>query len=128
LRKFFGNGKQEFAGGLFLVQHEMGNKIRHDTTKKSFLRWLVNYAYEVTYLKSVPAKAFSPPPKVQSCVICLLPKEDIIDVDFDTLYTFLDTVSGFKRKTLGKIEKMLSKKNILVKIPEDLQHKRLEEL
>ena len=65
----------------------------HDAHKKSFLRWLLNYSYHVMYLKTVPAKAFSPAPKVQSCVISLIPKQTIPALDFEQLYNFLDTVS-----------------------------------
>jgi len=58
LRKFFGypakdgtGSQQEFAGGVFMVQDEVGQKLRSDAKKKSYLRWLLNYAYEVKYLK-----------------------------------------------------------------------------
>ena len=127
-QKVFGKGKQEFAWGVFLIQREVGEKIMYDAKKKSFLRRLLNYAYEVKYLKTVSAKAFSPPPKVQSCVIGVLPKKTIEDLDFDKLYSFLDAVSGFKRKTLGKINKILKKKDIIINIPQNLKSKRLEEL
>jgi len=128
LRKFFWNWKQNFAWWVFLIQREVWDKIRYDAKKKSFLWRLLNYAYDVSYLKTVPAKAFSPTPKVQSCVIWLLPKKTIEDVDFDKLFTFLDNISGFKRKTLNKISKILTKKNIMISIPEKLWKKRLEEL
>ena len=36
--------------------------------KKSYLWWLVNRAYTVEYVKMVPAKCFSPAPKVKSCL------------------------------------------------------------
>ena len=50
LRKFFTHPDtdipdmtQQFAGGIFMVQDEVGQKVRSDATKKSFLRWLLNY-------------------------------------------------------------------------------------
>ena len=47
LRKFFGNGKGEFAGWLFMVQDEVWQKLRFDANKKSYLSRILNYAYEV---------------------------------------------------------------------------------
>jgi 16S rRNA A1518/A1519 N6-dimethyltransferase RsmA/KsgA/DIM1 with predicted DNA glycosylase/AP lyase activity len=52
-----------------MVQDEVLQKLRSDAGKKSYLYWILNYAYEVQYLKTVPAKAFSPAPKVKSCLI-----------------------------------------------------------
>jgi hypothetical protein len=34
-----------------MVQDEVGQKIKHDAKKKSYLWWLLNFAYDVTYLK-----------------------------------------------------------------------------
>ena len=47
LRKFFWSGKGEFAGWLFMVQDEVWEKLRFDANKKSYLYWILNYAYEV---------------------------------------------------------------------------------
>lgn len=128
LRKFFWSGKGEFAGWLFMVQDEVWEKLRFDANKKSYLYWILNYAYEVRYLKTVPAKAFSPAPKVKSCLIWLIKKEDIPNIPFDKLIRFLDLFSPYSRKTLSKISKMLSKKWVGFVIPENLSNKRLEEL
>lgn len=130
LRMFFWNWKQDFAAGIFMIQQEVGEKISYDAHKKSFLRRLLNYTYDVKYLKTIPARAFSPPPKVKSCLISLTPKikSSIPDIDFDKLYMTLDLISGFKRKTLWRIEKLLKKRDIIMKIPEYIQKKRLEEL
>ena len=69
LRKFFGEWKQDFAWGIFMVQDEVGQKLRSDAKKKSYLRRLLNFAYTVTYMKWVPAKCFKPAPKVKSALI-----------------------------------------------------------
>ena len=128
LRKFFWSGKGEFAGGLFMVQDEVWQKLRFDAGKKSYLYWILNYAYEVQYLKTVPAKAFSPAPKVKSCLIWLIKKERLPNIQFDELIRFLDFFSPYSRKTLSKISKMISKKWGSFVIPENLSNKRLEEL
>ena len=128
LRKFFWDWKGEFAGGLFMVQDEVWQKLRFDAGKKSYLYWILNYAYEVQYLKTVPAKAFSPAPKVKSCLIWLVKKDNIPNIQFDELIRFLDLFSPYSRKTLWKISKIISKKWVSFVIPENLSNKRLEEL
>ena len=128
LRMFFWNGKGEFAGWLFMVQDEVWQKLRFDAGKKSYLYWILNYAYEVQYLKTVPAKAFSPAPKVKSCLIWLVKKNEIPNIEFDELIRFLDLFSPYSRKTLWKISKMINKKWGSFVIPENLSNKRLEEL
>ena len=128
LRKFFWDGKGEFSGWLFMVQDEVWQKLRFDASKKSYLYRILNYAYEVQYLKTVPAKAFSPAPKVKSCLIWLVKKNEIPNIPFNELIRFLDLFSPYSRKTLWKISKMISKKWGSFVIPENLSNKRLEEL
>ncbi len=128
LRMFFWDGKGEFAGGLFMVQDEVWQKLRFDAGKKSYLYRILNYAYQVQYLKTVPAKAFSPAPKVKSCLIWLVKKDKVPNIKFDELIWFLDLFSPYSRKTLWKISKMISKKWGSFVIPENLNNKRLEEL
>ena len=128
LRMFFWDWKGEFAGWLFMVQDEVWQKLRFDAGKKSYLYWILNYAYEVQYLKTVPGKAFSPAPKVKSCLIWLVKKDKIPNIKFNELIRFLDLFSPYSRKTLWKISKMISKKWGSFVIPENLSNKRLEEL
>ena len=128
LRKFFWSWMGEFAGWLFMVQDEVWEKLRFDADKKSYLYRILNYAYEVQYLKTVPAKAFSPAPKVKSCLIWLIKKNKLPNIPFNELIRFLDLFSPYSRKTLWKISKMVSKKWDNFSIPEQLESKRLEEL
>lgn len=129
LRKFFWNGEQKYAGGIFMLQDEVGQKLRHDAKKKSYLRWLINYAYEVKYLKWVPAKAFKPIPKVKSCLVELSIKNEEWRIERDRLIQFLEMFAPFSRKTLGAIQTMINKKSdCIFVIPETLKKKRLEEL
>ena len=128
LRKFFWSGKGEFSWWLFMVQDEVWQKLSFDANKKSYLYWILNYAYEVQYLKTVPAKSFSPAPKVKSCLIWLIKKKSVPNIPFDELIKFLDLFSPYNRKTLWKISKMINKKWGSFVIPENLSNKRLEEL
>jgi len=79
----------------------------------------------------VPAKAFTPAPKVTSAVIRILPKSeaDIPHCDYDAMMGFLDRFSPFKRKTLGASAKIVAKHEgqCLYHI-ESFAHLRLEEL
>lgn len=130
LRKFFWSWKQEFVWWIFMVQDEVGQKIRSDAKKKSYLRWLLNYACDVTYLKGVPAKCFKPIPKVKSCLIQFTIKNQATSVNRNKFIEFLELFAPFSRKTLGAISKMIKKKSdkISFEIPISLSSKRLEEL
>ena len=96
---------------MFLIQKEVAEKISYNATKKSFLRWLINYAYHVEYCFSVPPEAFDPPPKVTSAVISILPKDKSVvpSLSYDQMIVFLDQYSSFKRKTLGSSQKIVNK-------------------
>lgn len=124
LRKFFGYGKQDWAAGFFMMQKEVGDKIHSDAGKKSYLWRLLNHSYDVRYAKTVPAKAFRPAPRVQSCLIALTRKTQPRPIAMDTLVKFLDVFAPFSRKTMGKIAKM-TKTDFVV--PDDIAGKRLED-
>jgi len=129
LRKFFWCGKQTYAWGIFMVQDEVGHRIKTDAKKKSYLRWLLNFAYDITYLKWVPAKCFKPVPKVKSCLIQLTTKNEQLPIEWNMFVEFLEVFAPFSRKTLWAIQKMIQKKSdIFFEIPLSLSSKRLEEL
>jgi len=92
-----------------MVQKEVADKVRYDAEKKSFLRWLLNYHFEVHYLKTVPAKAFKPAPKVQSAIISLIRKKNHPGCPLGQVRVLLERISMYKRKTLGKSWKMAQK-------------------
>ena len=112
-----------------MVQDEVGQKLRSDAKKKSYLRRLLNYSCDVVYLKGVPAKCFKPIPKVKSCLIQLTIKSEQLPIPFERVVEFLELFAPFSRKTLGAIQKMIKKKSdISFDIPILLSSKRLEEL
>ena len=127
LRKFF--SAQTYAWWIFMVQDEVGLKLKIDAKKKSYLRRLLNYSCEVTYLKWVPAKCFKPVPKVKSCLIQLTIKPELPNIPFEKVVEFLELFASFSRKTLWAIRTMINKKSeCMFNIPENLKKKRLEEL
>lgn len=111
LRRFFETQQSTWAGGVFLIQKEPADKIVHDAPKKSFLWWLLNYAYRVEHCFDVPPTAFTPAPKVVSSVIRILPKDhsQIPLLNYQHLIRFLDLYSPYKRKTLGASSKIVAK-------------------
>lgn len=131
LTKFFGWWDANFPVWVFMVQKEVADKIKTDAEKKSYLWRLLNYQYEVTYLKTVPAKAFTPAPKVQSAVFSLVSKKLIgkptVGFSYQKMIELLDKISMYKRKTLWKSRKMAGLRGIY-NLPEDLAGKRLEEI
>ena len=110
LRKFF-SAWQNYAGGIFMVQDEVGQKVKIDAKKKSYLRWLLNFFYEVHYLKWVPAKCFKPAPKVKSCLIQLTTKSEQLTIEWNMFVEFLELFAPFSRKTLGAIQTMVDKRS-----------------
>ena len=131
LRKFFGEWEQPFPTWLFMMQKEVGEKIATNASKKSFLWRLLNYGNIVSYKKTVPAKAFNPPPNVQSCMIQIEKKDVPEQCDFQKMFTLLDHISWYKRKTLNKIWKMIHKDVSTAQtytLPSDIGWKRIEQL
>ncbi len=124
-RKFF--VEQSCIWGVFLIQKEVGEKIKTITKQKSYLRRLLNYWYTIEYCFIVSATAFDPPPKVQSAVVKLTKKEKE-NIDFDRMIQFLEIVSQYTRKTLRKIRKMREEDLQWFILPKELEGKRLQEL
>jgi len=128
LRKFF-SAWQNYAWWIFMVQDEVGQKIKTDAKKKSYLRRLLNFFYDVKYIKWVPAKCFKPAPKVKSCLIELRIKDEECRIERDKFVEFLELFAPFSRKTLGAIYTMINKKSdVSFVVPEALKKKRLEQL
>lgn len=126
LRQFFEQNR--FVGGVFLIQKEVAEKIITDAPKKSYLWRLLNNCYDIHYCFTVKPKSFNPPPKVDSAVIALSRKEHHEVEDIKTLLELLELLSPYKRKTLGAIATLNTKKGDALIIPEAYQKLRLEEI
>lgn len=128
-KHLFWKENPKLLGWFFMIQDEVWEKIRSDAKKKSYLWRLVNRAYHVEYVKMVPAKCFSPAPKVKSCLMRFTKKEKIEAVDYQQLEHFLNLFSPYSRKTLWRICKMIEKRGeAWIPISLEFQKKRLEEL
>ena len=131
MRQCFG-AQGLYAGGLVMMQDEVGARLFKDADKKGFVRRIINRSYDVMYAKKVGRKSFSPPPKVMSCLLELRKKDSpSLDGTTDTynrMMELLEHLLGFARKTIGKIGKMQTKKGHPIVIPESLAGKRMEDL
>lgn len=131
VRKFFGWSTSQYWAWFFMMQKEVWEKIKTDAAKKSFLRWMSHFANDVKYSKTIQPKAFNPAPNVHSCLMTFIPKThpELNPDQYENFVHLLDSISSYKRKTLWKIWKMLTKnnKNPSYILPDHLASKRLEE-
>lgn len=69
----------QFSAGIFMVQKEVGERLSSTPGHKDYGRLTVRtqLACRVDYILTVPAAAFTPPPKVDSAVIELLPRSNL---------------------------------------------------
>lgn len=75
---------------------------------------LVQAFFDVTYLFEVDENCFTPPPKVKSAVIKLLPKKEKIDFQSEKrFFTLVKTAFQQRRKTLRNACKSLFKSEVL---------------
>ena len=113
---------------IFMIQKEVWEKIKTDTKNKSMLWYLLNLNHKITYLKTVPPEDFSPPPKVDSCLVRFEYTGANPDIDPNRLFQILSLITPIKKKTLWKIQKILEKQWKKLEVPEDLKNKRIHEL
>jgi len=82
--------------------------------------------FDVEYLFDVPPTCFTPPPKVMSGVIKLLPKKDpVVIKDERRLFLLVKAAFNQRRKTLRNAVRALFEESIL---KEDLFNRRAEQL
>jgi 16S rRNA (adenine1518-N6/adenine1519-N6)-dimethyltransferase len=121
------------VGGVFLVQREVAEQLALEWAKKTYLWWCLSPWYSFDVAMIVGPRSFDPPPKVDSAVLVATRREvPLVDMEtYERVLRFLDVVWWFKRKTLGKIQKILSSmedERIGWEIPLDLHQLRIEEL
>jgi len=102
LIKLFGV-RSRIADMHFMFQRELGARLAADPGSKSWGRLgvLTQYYCEVEQLLDVPPEAFSPPPKVHSCLIRLVPRKDPEPVDPDRLQRVLQLAFSSRRKRIA---------------------------
>ncbi len=124
--KFFVENKYKY--GIFIVQKERAEKVQTIATKKSYLWWLLNNNYTIELSKTIKPKSFNPPPKIDSAIVKIT-YHGTNYIDHNTLQLVLDKISWYKRKTIGKILKILWYDLDDIKISDiGIYKKRLEQL
>lgn len=90
---------------VLMFQREVAERVVAQPGEKSYgrLAILAKAVTEARYAFTVPARAFTPPPKVDSAVVVLdpLPPTDQF-ADLDALSTVTESAFGQRRKTLRK--------------------------
>ena len=109
---------------VMMVQKEVGERFNAmpKTKEYSSLTVLLNYYYDIKKLLNVNKNEFIPVPKVDSVVIALTRKKELLEVkNYDIFYKLIRDSFQFKRKTLRnnlrgydltKIEEILIKNNL----------------
>lgn len=89
-------------GLTLLVQKEVAVRFAAKPKTKDYGYFTVylSHLYDVEYLFSVPARAFVPAPKVESAVVRLKRKSDIINLEIEQFQKFAKLAFQQKRKTL----------------------------
>lgn len=101
LKKFL-SGEVQPSALVFLVQKEVAERIAR-STKESILSLSVKAYGEPTYIKTVPAGAFSPPPKVDSAILRVtgVSRKNFADKQHEArFFELLKKGFGQKRKLL----------------------------
>lgn len=99
-----------FAGMVLMFQKEVAARLSASPRTKAYGRLSVatQWLCEVTPLFDVPARAFTPPPKVISTVVGLRPRESPpAPADFETLRRVTAAAFGQRRKMLRQSLKSL---------------------
>ena len=96
----------------FMVQKEVALRIVADVGDRNYgrLSIMMQYYCQCEYLFDVPPESFTPPPKVDSAIIRLIPHpQPLIEVsDFELFSLIVKTAFGQRRKTISNsLKKMI---------------------
>jgi 16S rRNA (adenine1518-N6/adenine1519-N6)-dimethyltransferase len=95
----------------FMVQKEVALRIVANVGDKNYgrLSIMMQYYCQCQYLFDVPPQSFTPPPKVDSAIIRLIPHpQPVIEVnDFELFALIVKTAFGQRRKTISNSLKKL---------------------
>lgn len=105
---------------VFLVQKEVAERIATGPGSRDYGYLSVASQFYATtkLLATVPPAAFRPPPKVDSAVIELIPREALPGVDADKFLQFVGRCFQYKRKTIRNNLLSFYEKEKLEALPE----------
>ena len=87
--------------GVFMLQKEVAERLS-STKSTSWLGTFINTYYNIIYIMSVPARFFTPKPRVDSGVIKMVKRYENVPKDKHDYKKFLIRVFKHKRKMLKK--------------------------
>ena len=108
--------QRKFRTAVIMVQKEFAEKLVTKDKEMRAISVIGNYSFDIEKIINVGKNNFEPPPKVDSTVLRLTPKNKITQNLIDSV----EKLFSQRRKTIGNIAKSFGKS-----IPSD---KRLEEL
>ncbi|XP_010465622.1 PREDICTED: ribosomal RNA small subunit methyltransferase, mitochondrial [Camelina sativa] len=98
-------GSNTFRSATLLLQKEFSRRLLANPGDSDFNRLAVNVKLvaDVKFVMDVSKREFVPPPKVDSSVVMITPKEVKPDVNVQEWLAFTRTCFGKKNKTLGSM-------------------------
>lgn len=127
LKKLLGTIEQpvnQFERIVLLVQKEIADRLVAKAGHKAYgaLSVKVQYLAECQFVCDVPAQSFYPPPKVNSAVVCLLPRPPVVPVA-DPKFLEMLIKMGFatKRKMLRNNLQSLVERDRFISLLEQMQ-------
>jgi len=98
---------------VFMIQKEVAEKLiaKPKTKDYTFLSVFIQTFFDIKYVMSVPARFFSPPPKVTSAVVKLIPKQNTAIKSVKKYKNFVSHLFQNRRKMIkSKIEEEILNK------------------
>lgn len=102
IEKLAGNRRQ-MKRAVLTVQKEFAGRMvaRAGSPDRGYLSVYANYHFAISREFAIPARFFSPRPKVSSVVVTLRPKESVLDEGSEKrLFEFIAGVFRYRRKSL----------------------------
>ena len=94
----------DFKKAVVMVQKEFGDRMVADVGSPDYSRLTVNLFYKADceIMENVPASAFKPRPKVDSCLVSITPRPAPFEVkDEKTFFKVVEVCFGMRRKKIS---------------------------
>ena len=110
LTEFIVAHRERVADLHFMLQKEMADRLAAAPGTKAWgrLSVMVQLYFDVEFICDVPPESFTPPPRVWSSVIRMIPRQQRPEVDVPTLDRLLRVAFAGRRKRLSNSLKMLN--------------------
>jgi 16S rRNA (adenine1518-N6/adenine1519-N6)-dimethyltransferase len=103
MERLFWRRPLRVSRAILMMQHEVAERVTSPATRSAgALTYIVGAHYASEYLFGVPPGCFSPPPKVDSAVICLTPDSSLLTSDSKFYERLVNASFQARRKQLGR--------------------------